>query len=384
MRILYHHRTMGDGAEGIHVAEMVRAFRALGHEVRVVSPVAERTKETFGATRRWSLLRRLTPAAAYEAAELAYNLYDLKQVGRAVRELQPDLVYDRFANYSFAAVRVARAHGIPVLVEVNSPYSYQKRTFDERLSFARLSRAIETRTCRAASRVIVVSTPLKRILASFGVPEERIVVMPNGADPEVFHPDLDGGPVRERLGLQGRIVVGFTGILRAWHGLDLLVDAFGRVGRGRDDLHLLIVGDGPIRAELEARIRAAGLEDRVTISGRVPHDQVRDWVAAMDVTVSPRATAYASPMKVLEYMAMGRAVVAPAMDNLRDILADGEEGLLFVPEDPEALAGALERVIGDGALRERLGKAARRKVETERTWAHNARAVVRLVEALAR
>src|SRR5690606_27613788 len=117
---------------------------------------------------------------------------------------------------------------------------------------------------------------------------------------------------------------GFSGILRPWHGLELLLEAFARLAAGDPRLHLLIVGDGPIRGELDAAIAARQLQDRVTITGRVPHAEVRDYVALMDVAVSPRATFYASPMKVLEYMAMGKAIVAPAMDNLRDILTDGD------------------------------------------------------------
>jgi glycosyltransferase involved in cell wall biosynthesis len=272
----------------------------------------------------------------------------------------------------------ARRARVPVFLEVNSPYSYQKQTFDERLYLASVSRAFERRICSAATKVIVVSTPLKRFLASIGVPDERIVVMPNGADPAVFSPDHDAGPLRERLGLRDAVVIGFSGILRPWHGLELLLEAFSRLAADDPRLHLLIVGDGPIRAELDAAISAKQLEQRVTITGRVPHQQVRDYVALMDVAVSPRATFYASPMKVLEYMAMGKAIVAPAMDNLRDILVDGEDGVLFTPEDVDALSQQLARLTRDSHLRQRIGLAARAKIERERTWLHNAREVARL------
>ncbi|HEY2923914.1 MAG TPA: glycosyltransferase family 4 protein [Candidatus Eisenbacteria bacterium] len=380
MRILYHHRTLGDGAEGIHVAEMVRALERLGHEVRVVSLIGERTNVRSARQRRWARVARLLPGFLYELGELSYNVTGSLLLERAVREFHPDAIYDRYVSYSYAAVLAARRHRLPILLEVNSPYSYQKQTFDERLYFPRLNRSMERRICRDATTVITVSTPLKKFLVSIGVPGERVVVMPNGVDSDAFHPGLDGASVRASMGAHNKLVVGFTGILRPWHGLELLLDAFSVVSAQRDDLHLLIVGDGPSRAPIEREAANRGLADRVTITGRQPHEAVRGFVAAMDVTVSPRATFYASPMKIVEYMGMGKTIVAPDMENIRDLITGEVDGVLFTPESSRALADALLRVLADAELRRRLGDAARATVLARRTWLHNAHAVVELFE----
>jgi glycosyltransferase involved in cell wall biosynthesis len=380
MRILYHHRTLGDGAEGIHVAEMVRALERLGHEVRVVSLIGERTNVRSARQRGWARVARLLPGFLYEVGELSYNVTGSLLLERAVREFRPDAIYDRYVSYSYAAVLAARRHRLPILLEVNSPYSYQKQTFDERLYFPRLNRSMERRICRDATTVITVSTPLKKFLVSIGVPGERVVVMPNGVDSDAFHPALDGASVRASLGAHNKLVVGFTGILRPWHGLELLLDAFSVVSAQRDDLHLLIVGDGPSRAPIEREAATRGLADRVTITGRQPHEAVRGFVAAMDVTVSPRATFYASPMKIVEYMSMGKTIVAPDMENIRDLITGEVDGVLFTPESSRALADALLRVLADAELRRRLGDAARATVLARRTWLHNAHAVVELFE----
>jgi glycosyltransferase involved in cell wall biosynthesis len=384
MRILYHHRTLGDGAEGIHIAAMVDAFRALGHEVRVVSLIGEATNVATPKQKRWSRLARLMPRAVYELCELGYNVPGAITLDRAARAFKPDFIYDRYVNQSCAALIVARRRGIPVLLEVNSPYSYQKQTFDEKLILKRFSRWNERMVCRSVDRVIVVSSPLKQFLVGIGVPAEQIIVMPNGANPEVFHPGISGLSVRRTHGLEGQVIVGFSGILRPWHGLDLLLDAFERVAAGRNDVHLMILGDGPVRSELESSIAAKGLTRQVTITGRVPHARVREYVAAMDITVSPHSTFYASPMKVLEYMAMAKAIVAPDTANHRDILTTGRTALLFEPGRVEALAGAVGRLVADAQLRHVLGSAARHVIETERTWAHNAREVIAMVERLRR
>ena len=380
MKILYHHRTLGDGAEGIHVAEMVKAFRQLGHDVRVLSLIGEATNTTSPAQSRWSRVARLMPGFVYELGEIAYNLHGYLSLSRAVEEFRPDFIYDRYVSYNYSAVGTGRRYGIPVVLEVNSPYSFQKQTFDETLYFRHVLRFFERKICRDATCVVVVSTPLKQFLVSIGVPDERIVVMPNGTDPRMFHPHIDGEPIRQQYGLEGKIVIGFCGILRPWHGLELLLQAFAEVLPGRPDLHLLIVGDGPSRADLECLLRDRGLTRQVTITGRQPHARVRAFVAAMDIAVSPRATFYASPMKILEYMGMGKAIVAPDMENIRDILTHEQDGLLFRTEDASSLAKSLQYLIGNAARRAEFGKMARQKIEAERTWLHNAQAVMCLLK----
>ncbi len=380
MKILYHHRTLGDGAEGIHVAEIVNAFRSLGHEVKVVSLIGEKTNVRSASQSRWSFIKKLMPGFLFELGEMAYNIQGYLKLSRAVKQFKPDFIYDRYVSYNYSAVAVGRRYKLPTILEVNSPYSYQKQTFDERLYFSRVSRFFERKICEDARSVIVVSSPLKHFLTSIGVPQSKIVVMPNGANTELFNPSISGEDLRQHYGLGGKVVIGFTGILRPWHGVDLLITAFAGLLKNWPDLHLLIVGDGPIRAELEALIVEHQLSDRVTITGRQPHEKVRKFIAVMDVAVSPKATFYASPMKILEYMAMGKVVVAPDMENIRDILSHEENGLLFEPGNAKDLAAVLEKLLADPECREKLGRSALKKIETERTWLHNAQAVIRLVQ----
>jgi glycosyltransferase involved in cell wall biosynthesis len=182
--------------------------------------------------------------------------------------------------------------------------------------------------------------------------------------------------MRAQHRLDGHFVVGWTGVLREWHGLELLLDALTRVPGAR----LLIVGDGPARATVEARAAALGMSDRVVVTGRVPHDTVPAYVAAMDVAVVAHdRTGVASPMKLLEYMAMAKPVVAPRLDNVRDIVEHDRTGLLFTPGDVDALAGALQRLAADPALRARLGRSARESIETTRNWRRNAEQVLELL-----
>jgi glycosyltransferase involved in cell wall biosynthesis len=162
--------------------------------------------------------------------------------------------------------------------------------------------------------------------------------------------------------------------------VELLLDAVARASAHRP-IHVLIVGDGPSRADFEARAAALGLERHVTVTGRVPHADIPQYLAAMDVGVSPRATFYASPMKVPEYMACGVPVLAPRTPNLIDLVDEGVTGLLFEAEDVDSLSGQFRRIVDDDVLRVRMGKAARAAIVQGRTWQHNALRVLDLMKA---
>jgi len=208
-----------------------------------------------------------------------------------------------------------------------------------------------------------------------GVPDGRIAVIPNGIDPARFARAPARDEAKRRLGLDGRTVLGFTGFLRAWHAIDRVLDLL----EGDPALHLLVVGDGPGRDPLEAGAAARGLADRVTVTGIVARDAVADHVAAFDIALQPGVTPYASPLKLFEYMALGCAILAPDTPNIREILEDGRDALLFDPGRPESFAEALRRLCAEAELRARLGDGARRTVaERQLTWDRNAERVLEL------
>jgi glycosyltransferase involved in cell wall biosynthesis len=380
MRILYHHRTLGDGAEGIHIREMVKAFRALGHEVRVIGPTGEIQAQPSRKSRILERIKRMIPHALYELLELSYTGYCFLKTAQAIRSFRPDFIYDRYIIFNAGAVLAGRAFRVPVCLEVNAPLAKERSIEpDERLVFQKLASWMEGWICANATETIVVSTPLKDYLESIGVPRGKCIVMANGVDPERFSPRPRNEALLRDLGIPaGALVVGFTGILRPWHGLELLIDATASmVKRGRR-IFLLIVGDGPYRSSLEGRIAELGISACVRITGRLPHEKVPEYVSLFDVAVSPRATFYASPMKVIEYMALGKPVVVPRTPNFLDIIDEGVNGVTF----EDGSAAALEKALADlsdspGACKD-LGAKSRRKVESRLNWRWNATEVCRL------
>jgi glycosyltransferase involved in cell wall biosynthesis len=392
VRILYHHRTRAADAQGIHIAEIQRAFRNRGHEVLEVALVeagAEARADEAGGEARGLLGGLASRAAARaplpvkEAMELAYNLVAYRRLARAIRSFRPDFVYERYAANTFAGLAAARRHGVPFVLEINSPLAQEKAEHDG-LFFRRLTRSIERRLAAGADVTLAVTGVLARILESDGVPAGKVTVMPNGVRRE-FGNCGDGAAFRRRLGLpQDALVAGFVGWFRPWHGLERLLEAAASPAWREARLHLVLAGDGPAMPVLrEMRAASPDLESRVVLCGPVPRGEIESALAAFDIAVQPAVTSYACPMKILEYMAAGCAIVAPGSDNVRELLTHGETALLCpgganpALEDLSAAVLALAR---DPDLRRRLGAAARRRIfERGYLWDENARRVEELV-----
>lgn len=381
MRILYHHRTLGDGAEGIHIREIVKSLRKQGHEVKLVSLIGEEqlanpTKKVANSNYGW--IKKLMPGFVFELVEIGYNLKGYKMLMDAARDFKPEAIYDRYISYNYSAVRAARKLGIPMILELNSPYATQRKIW-EKIYFPGLIQKYETRITNDADRVIVVSSALKDHLIKHGTRPEQIVVMPNGTDPEVFDPARYNGAFRKKYDIKSdEVVLGFVGVLRNWHNIETLLEAFQELRPAEKNLKLLFVGDGNIQGDLEAYAGKLGVRDRVIFTGRVPHQEVPDHIAVFDVAISPHVTYYSSPMKILEYMAMGKCVVAPDMKNIRDLIRPGETGLLFKPKNKADLKRALMEVVTDHENRQRIGQTATREVRQNFTWDKNAAEVVEL------
>jgi glycosyltransferase involved in cell wall biosynthesis len=374
VRILYHHRTLGDGAEGIHIREMVKAFRDLGHEVKVIGPAGEASPGRSAESRRLAILKRAIPSAVYELLEVGYTLHGFWRTTREIQRFRPDFIYDRYITFNAGPILAGLAWHVPVCLEVNAPLALERSTErDERLTFRAIAARMERWVCSHATRTIVVSSPLREYLESVGVPEGKCVVMPNGVDPIRFSPrQRDEGLMRE-LGVDPEhFIVGFTGVLRAWHGLDLLVAAMAKLAAGGLKTLLLVVGEGPYRQQFENLVRTAKLENSVRITGHVGHERVPDYVALFDVAVSPRATFYASPMKVIEYMALGKPVVVPRTPNFLDIVDDRVNGVTFEDGSAFALQEAIAYLYKSRDVCLELGHHARRKVEDRLNWRWNA------------
>lgn len=388
MRVLYHHRTQGEEPESIHIESVVAALRALGHEVRIVGPVDIEHREAAPVARsgrRSNMLVRIkesVPRSVFELLQVAYNAIAWRRLDRAVREFRPEFIYERYALYAFAGGMVARRHGIPMILEVNTPYAQAWAKYYG-LHLPRLARWLEARTLRAADHVVTVTHAQARLLQQIGVRPDRLTVSHNAIDPSWFSQERQHDPaLRARIGLQGT-VIGFVGTMNRWQGIPRFAEVIPNVLARCPDASFLFVGDGEFRQELEDLCRANGTADRVVFVGRQPHASVPAFVAAMDIAVLLDSNAYGSPMKIFEYWGMGKPVVAPSVAPVLEVMRDRETGLLIEPGNAAQLADRIVELASDAGLRERLGAAGRACATASHTWRNNAEQIIAAHAALA-
>ena len=272
--------------------------------------------------------------------------------------------------------------GIPLVVEVNATTRELVQWKRDEICvypFTRTSNGGPA-ACRARLRGLDRSEGL---LIEDGIDAARIGVVPNGADPDRFHPAVDPGVVRRRYGLEDAMVVGFLGSFGGWHDIGLIADAIPGVLSRHPAARFLLAG--ATLDDLPARLREkfAGVDDHVVFTGVVPLADAPLYVAAMDValTLFPAIPNFGpSVIKQFEYMAAGRAVVATAIGQQAEVIHDGVNGILIEPGDGVGLESAICRLIDDPDLRRRLGEAARATILEGFTWRHNAERITELCE----
>ncbi len=363
--------------------ELIAALQRQGHETVLVGPSGFAATGFGGSSPSVDRIKRSIPGALFEALEIAYNVKAFLRLRAAVRSHRPDVIYERFSLFLLAGAWLRGLSGIPLLLEVNAPL-YEERAKNDGLRMHRLGRWAQRLIWRRADHVLPVTGVLARTVAGYGVSPPRISTIPNGVNPGRFAAVPGTEAAKAALGLPPRLILGFAGFVRGWNAVHRLID-FVAAHQAQLDLHVLVVGDGPARDSLQDHARARGVADRLTITGIVGRDDIARHVAAFDVAVLPGLTSYSSPLKLFEYMQLGRAIVAPDTENIREILTDGQDAVLFDPAGKDALETALLRLCVDKALRARLGEAARQTIVSKSlTWDRNAERVVAIAEAAIR
>ena len=393
MNILYHHRTQGRGAEGVHISSMVLAMESLGHSVEILSPPGINPQATAGSYlyQKSSLkkegvihiffqfLSRHAPEIVFELAEVVYNILSLARLLGRLRHVPTDLIYERYAFFLWAGAFAARCMRLPLILEVNEISGIARARKQLLLPLARF---IESRIFSTADTIVVVSSFLKETLVSRGVDSQKIVVVPNGVDEMKFHPDWgkQTETILHQWGFEGRIIFGFVGWFDPWDKLPFLINIFEEIWRLRPQSALTLVGNvvgkWPTLEDLRADIRRKGLDKAIVLTGAVAREVMPQTIAAFDVGIIPNSNPFGSPVALFEFMSSGKPVIAPSFAPLRDVLQHGENGLLFPPEDRVKLKEAFLYLIDNPTERARIGAAARQSILKEHTWKAKAKQIL--------
>lgn len=376
------------GAPSIHIMETVRALRAQGHRVEhfLYGDALRQTEKSMRETaRRFSennrLFRTVKPLLR-DIYELYLDKQDIHLIEPIFQNNPIDLAYERLSQHKSAVSVCTQKYEVPLIVESNAPVEERREYWGAPLF--RVTKRLEKSILQRADAVTAVSSPLKRYYEQLGIEAAKIHVLPNGVNPERFSPSRLSCDVRTELGLNNNVVVGFVGNIFPYHGIELFLPLARACASSGSAIHSLVIGAGPGRADLQSALENEHLDETFTFIDPIPNSEVPNYLAAMDICILPRFMWYGSPMKVLEYGAMGKAIVAPNQENIRDILAHGETALLFEPHNTDALVQAVQELVKDEQLRVRLGKSARQHILSKHAWNKNAERIVEIYrEAIA-
>jgi glycosyltransferase involved in cell wall biosynthesis len=288
-----------------------------------------------------------------------------------------DLIHERFNLLSLGGAWASKILGIPLVLEVNADLLEQRKFkgVPER-GLRRLFAIWATRMCfNTAAKIICISAGLKdHLIKKWNIEESKLTVLPCAADVDAFGPNHNAERVRRGLGLTTEPVVMWVGGYYPWHDLDLLLDSFLQVLQRQPNAKLVLVGDGPIRQSIAQTVQKNGLQKSVIMTGAIPHADVPDMLSIADIAVVPAAPVSASdggtgtPLKLFEYMAAGKPIVATDLNQAAEVIRDGYNGLLVQAGDVNQFAESILKLLVDPVERMRLGQNARQQAVELYSW----------------
>ncbi len=356
------HAPLRAGGSAAHTEGVVAALARRGHDVEFWS-----TGEVAGVSSRHPTRRLPALARANVPTEIGELVSGLGQALAGWRRPAPSgFVYQRYSLNNLAGLLLARHWRLPLVLEVNNS-EVEMRSIWSSLSFPQLARASEEFIFSRCDRATVVSQIGAATVIGAGADPNRLRVVPNGVEVDRFAHAPKGS-----LHTSGNeFIVCFSGLFYPWHGVRHLAAAFNGLHRECANARLLLLGDGEEAPLVRALLEEGGSLGACDLRGLIPPEQVAGYLACADVLVAPHADwqgFFGSPIKLFEYMAAGKAIVASRVGQIQEIIRHEHNGLLVEPGDEDALLSALRRLEADAALRGRLGEQAQTDARTLHSW----------------
>lgn len=391
---------LGHHGCSVHIREFTNALVDSGHDVFIVcnwlgEPESHRPRARVCQLQpsglnaaAWSHLSDESLVSRHDlerdVGSVLWNTWLQGEGAEILERERPDVIYERYALFGFGGLEMAKRLGVPLILELNAPLCDQQSGY-VKFPLIETARAMERRIIGDADAIVALTPWLRQWAVGLGADERRIHVIPDAVSHTLFDEINSGEDVRKRFQLGTGGVVGFVGSFHKWHDVPGLIDAFAGLAAADRSRRLLLVGDGHDRKKLQARVDRMGLGELVVFAGKVAHESVPSYLAAMDVSVVPYRPIddfFFSPMKLFESMAAGRATVAADLGQISEVVRHGETGWLYPAGDNEALQHTITTLLDEPELASRAGAAARRHVLAHHTWKRVTDEVVRIATGL--
>jgi len=364
-----------------HTLGILNGFRQNNCQVKIISNEKFLGIDNFNYT-------VIEPKIKNQLGELLYNFYAKNRFKEEILKFNPDLIYHRYTGHTFFVTKIAKELGIPFFLEFNGfdtwaikYWENNKNTFKrfiKRYLLLNLIKKIENYNLKRAFLITTVSRPLKDDLLKLGIPEEKILVNPNGVDLKKFDPEikenLKSKELKQKLGINDKeLVIGFSGTFGRWHGIPQLTEAIDIILSKKliNHIHFLLIGEGPLRGEMIKKLKK---HKNVTFTGTISYSEIQNYLALCDILLSPHCPQidskefFGSPTKLFEYMAMGKAIVASNLGQIGEILKDRKTAILVKPGNVEDLTRGIIFLSDSSELRKYLGENARKEIIKKYTW----------------
>lgn len=381
-----HWFNMVAGGSVGHLSGVICGLRTLGYKTHVVSTdklVGIEENQDFHLCEPIYEVGRNIP----NIPEIVYNDQLLSFVDGHWSVWFPSFIYQRYSLGNYTGVVLKKKYVVPYVCEYNGSFLWMGQHWGKRrVLHEKLIRRIELLNLYAADLVVVVSQPMKDELVAQGIHADKILVNPNGVDPDRFSTSIDGLGVRRQYNLDGKTVIGFIGTFGKWHGAEILTEAFGKLlhkyPEYQERVKLFMIGDGITMPLVKENIDKFAIKENCILTGLILQEEGPKYLAACDIMVAshkpnPDGTAFfGSPTKLFEYMAMGKGIVASDLDQIGEVLKHDYTAWLVKPGDAESLMLGLKVLIDDKPRREKLGKSARQEVVAKYTWREHTRKII--------
>ncbi len=321
-----------------------------------------------------------------ELPQVYLNRFILDQRNHLLSNIAISFIYQRYSLHNYTGAKLANHYKVPLVVEYNGSEVWIGQHWTKSLKHPTLAEQIENLNTKTADVVVVVSQPLKNHLVESGVDPDKILINPNGVDPERYSPTQGDSEIKKKFDLENKTVIGFIGTFGKWHGAEILARAYGLLIKTYPDYRkttqLLMIGDGVTMPLVKNEIEYFNTAGNAILTGTVPQEEGPAYLAACDLLASPHVPNpdgtpfFGSPTKLFEYMAMGTGIIASDLDQIGEVLQHDHTAWLVKPGDAESLMFGLKTMIDNPETSQRLGEAARREVVAKYTWKEHTRKII--------
>jgi glycosyltransferase involved in cell wall biosynthesis len=367
-----------------HITKTIKGLEDAGHTVHRI--IAGERKEARQAKGRYKNLKARLPASVSlvlrDLYALAHDSMLLRRCYAMCREQRFDFVYERASDYHITGYRLKKRLGIPHILEVNTPIEELITLYGCARCMIPVLKYYERLGASHADAVIIGSADMRSYLIERRVHPDRIFLIYPTAEALFFRLPRRQEVLRQQLGLQDKVVVGFVGSMAPYQRADLLLQAAAIVRQAAANVHFLFVGSGNQIEDLQRFVQVQQLDTSVTFTGRVPYEEVPEYCGVMDMCVIPHGAWYASPTKLFEYAATGKPIIAPRLATIQALIKDGENGLLTAIGDVQDLAAKILILVKNPALGQTLGRRLQQEIQANYNWHNNTQILLSIVESL--